>query len=1028
MARYLYFIIAIAVITSYAKTTANADLVVETSNGLIAGSLELTRLNRTYHSFKGIPFAKPPVGELRFESPQPPTNWTGILNTTQFNSGCSQATFGSEDCLYLNVFSPKVDDGFSKAPLPVLVYIHGGFFQSVSAWMYEAGYILDEDVILVTINYRLHSLGFLNTADGLVKGNMGLKDMTMALQWVQENIGNFGGDAKRVTIFGQSAGGAAVHYLLLTNSTKGLFSKAISQSGVATKLWSIQPQPLESATLLAQRLNCSTNTTEVMVACLKRVDASLISRYSSLSGGEVKNDLEVFCPSVEVPSEDAFLTKHPYDIIEDGEAQRVPWISGSASGEGLLYINPLKNNATLVKEINENWAEAAPAYLYYNKTQNDLTALITDFYFGDEKIDFQKLIVNFTELWSDRLYISFTRNTAVTQAKFSPVYTYLFDYKENESNFAADHAEELFLLFPLSPKVGPDSKHFNMSRDLIKLWVQFAANESGLNFQDYTWDPIDVSGRNPIQYLYFSNDFNAVVDDPIKGRMDFWDDLDLYRRNKKNIKQGIHYCHINIFIPRRSYKLKIDMQQQQFFCQVCRQPADLKCAACRNIYYCSSQHQHIDWRRHEKECPPYLVTEHPIFGMQFVAARNLKAGKVLLQEIPALLSAPYDTATLSSLASAPCTVCSIVSRRGQTKIRCSKCTWPICSSRCEDEPAHAANECRLFSLKQITFPPPKKFDNASFGDLVMLIRAGGLKRRDPDAYEKLLTLQNEDSMPPIELNENYKDRLLGLFRSIIDEDDDFWIDEEERFQLLQIITLNRVSQELEIDQQGGAFTGSPIPIISRVKEFCHKIKALGDLIAERDHPVSRSSTQIDYGLIEMCENMIRQNKYSIVHPNHWVMQRASEAITFHSGATRERQRLMDKRGAERFLQHALFLLGIQDKIMPGINKNRVALQINISRVILLLFQRFRDNMDWSDVAVNLSLCIQMQEESLHFYTHGYSRTTDQSRRRANEIRAGLRESKMALEMVEQKGTKECQYESTPGKAFDLLHFIEDWSE
>ncbi|CAG7713563.1 unnamed protein product [Allacma fusca] len=489
----------------------------------------LTRLNRTYHAFKGIPFAKPPLGKLRFESPQPPANWPGILNATQFNTGCAQQGYGTEDCLYLNVFSPKVGEGFSQTPIPVMVYIHGGFFQYGTAMRYNPDYILDEDVVLVTVNFRLHSLGFLNTADGTVKGNMGLKDMAMALQWVQTNIGKFGGDPKRVTIFGLSAGGAAVHYLLLSNSTKGLFSKAISQSGVATKLWSFQPEPVESANLLAQRLNCPTNPISAMVACMKEVDVDLIIKYSSMSGGVIKNDLEVFCPSVEVSSDDSFLTKHPYDVIVDGEAQRVPWISGSASGEGLLYINPILENPTLVKQMNENWTEAAPTYLYYNKSQNDITARITDFYFGDKEINFQKLIVNFTKLWSDRLYISFTRNTAMMQAKFSPVYTYFFDYKKDESNFAANHGEELFLLFPLNPTVGLNSKHYKISKDLVKLWVQFAADEPVLNFQDHLWEPIDVSGKAPIKYLYLSNGLNAFIEDPIKERMGFWDALNLYK-------------------------------------------------------------------------------------------------------------------------------------------------------------------------------------------------------------------------------------------------------------------------------------------------------------------------------------------------------------------------------------------------------------------------------------------------------------------------------------------------------------------
>jgi para-nitrobenzyl esterase len=200
-------------------------------------------------SFKGIPFAAPPVGELRWRPPQPAAPWKGVRAAAEFGSNCTQGRFGpppppgapppppsSEDCLFLNVWRPA--DPAAKA-LPVMGWIHGGGFVggSGSGAMTSGTQFAKQGVVLVTLNYRLGRFGFFafpalsREHPAEPKGNYAYMDQIAALQWVQRNIAAFGGDPNNVTIFGFSAGGVSVHSLLAMPQARGLFAKAIVQSG-----------------------------------------------------------------------------------------------------------------------------------------------------------------------------------------------------------------------------------------------------------------------------------------------------------------------------------------------------------------------------------------------------------------------------------------------------------------------------------------------------------------------------------------------------------------------------------------------------------------------------------------------------------------------------------------------------------------------------------------------------------------------------------------------------------------------------
>ena len=227
------------------EASAEADLVVHTVHGPVQGAI--SDVAPEIRVFRGIPFAAPPVGDLRWRNPQPVQDWHDVRDATEFAPRCYQPSLdqgfysmepqpASEDCLYLNVWTGASS---SDSKLPVMVWIHGGAFimGSGSEAIYRGARLAQDGVVVVTVNYRLGLMGFFAhpalsaESESSVSGNQGLYDQVAALKWVQENVNAFGGDPENVTIFGESAGSMSVCYLVATPLAKGLFQKAIGQSG-----------------------------------------------------------------------------------------------------------------------------------------------------------------------------------------------------------------------------------------------------------------------------------------------------------------------------------------------------------------------------------------------------------------------------------------------------------------------------------------------------------------------------------------------------------------------------------------------------------------------------------------------------------------------------------------------------------------------------------------------------------------------------------------------------------------------------
>ena len=341
-------------LTVLAQGTSNDKrdwLSVETRYGELTGA----RAAESVRVFKGIPYAAPPVDSLRWRLPKQPASWEGVRDATEFGPDCLQPPDQyprpmSEDCLYLNVWTSAT----ASEPQPVMVWIHGGafVFGSGSDSLYDGAQFAKSGVVLVTINYRLSFAGFFSHPDLSeesehgVSGNYGIYDQLAALQWVQENIASFGGDPSNVTIFGESAGSMSVCYLMATPLSRGLFHKAIGQSGGCLAEHPTLESPLENPGQTEGELEGGGHATGIalMNALEEAGESQLgIEQLRELEAETLGTRLMEL--SVSLPWRAVYVDGHLFPdqmrtLIATGKGNPVPSLVGSNTDEGTtLYYN-----------------------------------------------------------------------------------------------------------------------------------------------------------------------------------------------------------------------------------------------------------------------------------------------------------------------------------------------------------------------------------------------------------------------------------------------------------------------------------------------------------------------------------------------------------------------------------------------------------------------------------------------------------------------------------------------------------------
>ncbi|KAL4685453.1 hypothetical protein H8959_001050 [Pygathrix nigripes] len=443
-----------------------------THTGQVLGSLVHVRGTDTgVHTFLGIPFAKPPLGPLRFAPPEPPESWSGVRDGTIHPAMCLQDLTAlesefysqlnvtipsvpmSEDCLYLNIYTPAYSHEGSN--LPVMVWIHGGALVIGMASMYDGSMLAAfENVVVVTIQYRLGVLGFFSTGDKHATGNWGYLDQVAALRWVQQNIAHFGGNPDRVIIFGESAGGTSVSSLVVSPVSQGLFHGAIMESGVALLPGLIASSGDVISTVVANLSACDPVDSEALVGCLQS-----------------KSQEEILAINKE--------------LLASADFQPVPSIIGVNNDEFGWIIPKVMGIYDTQKEMNR---EAFQAVLQKMLTLTMLPPtfgdLLMEEYIGDNG-EPQNLQAQFQEMMADSMFVIPALQVAHFQRSRAPVYFYEFQHQPSwlknirPPHVKADHGDELpfvFGTFFWGNYVKFTEEEEGLSRKTMKYWANFARN------------------------------------------------------------------------------------------------------------------------------------------------------------------------------------------------------------------------------------------------------------------------------------------------------------------------------------------------------------------------------------------------------------------------------------------------------------------------------------------------------------------------------------------------------------------------
>ncbi|XP_050297425.1 venom carboxylesterase-6-like [Anthonomus grandis grandis] len=537
--------IALLFLTFSSKSLGN--ILATTQKGTVRGRSIQSPANRTFYAFTGIPFAKPPLGKLRFQAPIEVEPWDGIKDATEDPNKCFQVNSDSdtesEDCLYANVFTAALDLVNSTKKLPVVLSIYGGAFRSGSAGYGKGGpdWFIERDIIYVTFNYRVGPFGFLSTNDLVIPGNAGLKDQQLALKWTYENIEFFGGNKSHITIHGQSAGAASVTYQLLNPKTQGLIVGALAESGSAFCPWAWLKDNTAYTINLARIVNNNTepfNTSSTsLLKLLQQAPARAIDAASGTLYSHSTSNIPL--PTLEPQHDGAFITEPMYELLDAGRVVKVPLFIGINSEEEIGMSKNIPNLQSIAKKFDSNYEALLPWQLKSASEENRTIAanLLKEAYVGNDTFTnhLGKVIAYTSDAEFTRSIIRFGE----MYARFSPVYFYQFSYKGpwgiNTFDYidGADnvsHGEETRYISVL--KVGsydntkydefPASDVLTHMR-MIKLWSNF------YKFGNPTPEPIDLLSNitwptvseNAFTYLHINTTLE-LKDTPKSPKYNAW--------------------------------------------------------------------------------------------------------------------------------------------------------------------------------------------------------------------------------------------------------------------------------------------------------------------------------------------------------------------------------------------------------------------------------------------------------------------------------------------------------------------------
>ncbi len=504
---------ALVFVTPVPAAAAAAPAEVRTDMGRIEGTSTPEK-----REFLGVPFAAPPVGALRWRAPRPVTPWAGVRPAIAPEDGCAQSDsdakpVGSEDCLYLNVYTPPS----GPAGLPVLVWFHGGAYLVGKATLYDGNELAARaNAVVVTTNYRLGVFGFLahqglGAEDGVGNGNYGIMDQQAALHWVRDNIENFGGNPGNVTIFGESAGGGSVCTHLVARSSAGLFHRAVMQSGACAHQERVAAE--DNGDDFAGDLGCAFGSDSAEVACMRDKDATTLLTAVAM------DPIDLLRLTYR-PTFGGGLLPEPWDtVIAGGRHSKVPVLMGTTLDEATVFVHlilpePIDETAyrfllfVLFTFDADDVEREYPVAAYGGDYRLALSAAATDSMFACPASTLATSLVSTPAPRPSLYFYEFADRTAPLPPDIPPA-----DW------LGAYHASELAYLF-WRDALNPDQQ--SLSDQMVGYWAEFARRGNPNGGGRPTW-PAFTATENVLNLepgnIVNRTDFDA------RHKCAFWADL-----------------------------------------------------------------------------------------------------------------------------------------------------------------------------------------------------------------------------------------------------------------------------------------------------------------------------------------------------------------------------------------------------------------------------------------------------------------------------------------------------------------------
>ena len=552
--------IHILLLLNYSCAGLQLDTLLHLPAGDIQGRVHQSRAGRDLAVFEGVPYGEEPA---RWLPAEPKGGWEGTLDCTEPGPVCLQTDYvsftavGSEDCLSLNIYTTRTnqDGGEEEEGLPVIVFLHGGGLCFGAGEYYQGDFLVDHDVILITMNYRLDILGFFSLDTPRISGNQGLRDIQLALSWVQENIRYFGGDPTRVVISGQSGGSWATSMIYTSPLSESLISGAIFESGVSLGHlgypYATREDALLKSKMIASEVGCYIPEDEwdgeVVEECMrgKSAEEILLKGTETMISYASNGNIDTFSehgPVLPLPME---------DILVNGLFPQVPLMVGTCSQEGMMFALAEISDPTILDnyDSSEVWDNIALQRLFpqlsaYNNTNScdvHYGRLAKQEYFGDT-LDSQDLVA-YLELGSDAgfhyghyRYMEYMSSTEV------PVYNYRMSFQDNTSfSFAegtvglglgTSHGDELPYIFKIDPSYydvpydGWSDLNLRHSHRMCELWANFAKfgnptpDEGSEILGSVKWKVYESENHG---FMDLGLELKMSEDQDLMARMTFWD-------------------------------------------------------------------------------------------------------------------------------------------------------------------------------------------------------------------------------------------------------------------------------------------------------------------------------------------------------------------------------------------------------------------------------------------------------------------------------------------------------------------------